>query len=195
VPGVGPQLGPPTGLRCWSKQWQLGVDRITVQQTEAFHWATEIPVRADLRALSRFPYTDYEDTFEVAIAPGRRTAEQWARAVFEGAPAGMRTLLSIGWRLIGLQLAPPRLTGHVLGWRIVKNSPDVVVLQARSIAGLTTRLVLQVDAVGCDSGQSSTELRFATFVRCDGLVGKALWFGVAPLHRLVVSRVLGGAAG
>jgi Protein of unknown function (DUF2867) len=134
--------------------------------------------------MSRFSRTDYADTFEVAITPGR-TAEQWARAVFEGAPAGMRTFLSIGWRLLGVQLAPPRVTGHVLGWRIVKDSPDVVVLQARSMAGLTARLVLQADAAA---------LRFATFVRCDRLVGKALWFGVAPLHRLVVSRLLGDAA-
>ncbi|HEY2579630.1 MAG TPA: DUF2867 domain-containing protein [Streptosporangiaceae bacterium] len=169
-----------------------------MRQTEASHpqqaspdgtrpriWAAEVPVRADLRALSRFPHTDYADTFEIAVAPGRRTAEQWARAVFEGAPAGMRMLLTGGWRLLGVQLAPPRVAGYVQGWRIVKNSPDAVVLQARSIAGLTARLVLQADA---------PVLRFATFVRCDGLIGRAIWFGVAPLHRLIVSRLLGDAA-
>lgn len=160
-----------------------------MHQTEASPtqrlWATEIPVRADLRALSRFQHTDYADTFEITIAPGRRTAEQWARAVFEGAPAGMRMLLTGGWRLLGIQLAPPRVAGHVQGWRIVKNSPDVVVLQARSPAGLTARLVLQADA---------PVLRFGTFVRCDGLIGRAAWFGFAPIHRLIMSRLLGDAA-
>jgi hypothetical protein len=147
-------------------------------------WATEIPVRADLRALSRFPHTDYADCFEIAIAPGQRTAEQWARVVFERAPAGLRMFVTFGWRVLGIQLAPPRVAGHVQGWRIVKNSPDAVVLQARSLAGLTARLVLRVD---------ESVLRFGTFVRCDGLFGRAVWFGVAPLHRLVVSRLLGDA--
>lgn len=160
-----------------------------MQQTEASltqrRWATEIPVRADLRALSRFPHTDYADTFEIAVTPVRRTAEQWARAVFEGAPARLRMFVTFGWRVLGVQLAPPRVAGHVQGWRIVKNSPGAVVLQARSLAGLTARLVLQTDG---------SMLRFATFVRCDGLFGRAVWFGVAPLHRLIVSRLLGDAA-
>lgn len=154
-------------------------------RTRPRRWATEIPVRADLRALSRFPHSDYADTFEIAVDSGRRTAEQWARAVFEGAPAGTRMLLTGGWRLLGVQLAPPRVARHVQGWRIVKNSPDAVVLQARSITGLTARLVLQAD---------QSMLRFGTFVRCDGLIGRAVWFGVAPLHRLIMSRLLGDAA-
>lgn len=166
----------------------MAADRITVQQTEPSRterrWATEIPVRADLRALSRFPHADYADTFEIAVTQGRRTAEQWARAVFEGAPARMRVVVSFCWRVLGVQLAPAKVAGHVQGWRIVKNSTDVVVLQARSPAGLTARLVLQADA---------SVLRFATFVRCDGLIGRAAWFGVAPVHRLIVSRLLGEA--
>jgi hypothetical protein len=116
--------------------------------------------------------------------PGR-TAEQWARTVFEGATVAMQRLLILWWRLLGFQLGPRQSAEHVLGWRIVKNSPDVIVLQARSLAGFTGRLVL---------APGSSRLVYGTFVRCDGLAAKALCLFVAPLHRLLVSRVLGDAA-
>jgi Protein of unknown function (DUF2867) len=154
------------------------------RRTQPRRWAAEIPVPGDLRALSRFPHTDYADAFEVGVNASARTPEEWSRAVFEDAAKGMRVFLTIGWRLLGVQLAPAHTPGHVLGWRIVKQAPDFVVLQARSAAGASVRLVLQAD---------SARLRFATFVRCDGLIGRMLWFGVAPLHRVVVSRLLGEA--
>ena len=145
-------------------------------------WAREIPVRDDLRAISRFPATDYADNFEIKVSAVARTPEQWARAVFEGAPAPMRLFLVGGWRALGVRLGPQRSARHVLGWRIVKNSPDVIVLQARSVVGVTVRLVLRV---GIPS------LYFATFVRSDGLLGRAVWYAIAPIHRLVISRLLG----
>jgi hypothetical protein len=148
-------------------------------------WAEEIPVRGDLRAASRFPAADYADNFEITVPAAERTAEQWARAVFEEAAPHVQRMLVSGWRVIGLQLGPQRSAQHVLGWRIVKNSPGVIVLQARSLAGFTVRLVLQ-------PGDSC--VRFGTFVRCDGLAARAVCFGVAPIHRLVISRLLGDIA-
>ena len=140
-------------------------------------------MRDDLRAVSRFPAADYADNFEIPVSARGRTAEQWARLVFEGAT--MRRLLILWWRLLGFQLGPRRSAQHVLGWRIVKNTPDVIVLQARSLAGFTGRLVL---------APGGSRLVYGTFVRCDGLLAKALYYGMAPFHRLLVSRVLGDAA-
>lgn len=147
-------------------------------------WATEIPVREDVRALSRFPHIDYADTFEAGTGGVARSAEQWARAMFEGAPVGTRTFLVRTWPLFGVRLGPLRTAEHVLGWRIVKNTPDFVVLQLRSAAGVTIRLVVQA---GRDS------VLAGTFVRCEGLPSRVLWFAVAPIHRLVMSRLLGEA--
>ncbi|HEY1916638.1 MAG TPA: DUF2867 domain-containing protein [Streptosporangiaceae bacterium] len=148
-------------------------------------WADEIPVRADLRAASRFPAADYADNFEVPVAEPGRTAEQWARVVFEDATTAVQRLLIVWWRLLGFQLGPRQSGQHVLGWRIVRNSPDVIVLQSRSLAGFTGRLVL---------APRGTRLVYGTFVRCDGLLAKIVCLGVAPIHRLLVSRVLGDAA-
>jgi hypothetical protein len=147
-------------------------------------WATEIPVREDVRALSRFPATDYADNFEAGTDGAARTAEQWARAMLEGAPVGMRTFLVRTWPLFGVRLGPLHTGGYVLGWRIVKSTPEFVVLQVRSAAGVTIRLVVQAGASRVLAG---------TFVRCEGLPGRVLWFAVAPIHRLVVSRLLGEA--
>jgi Protein of unknown function (DUF2867) len=147
-------------------------------------WATEVPVREDVRALSRFPSADYADNFEAETDGAARTAEQWARAMFEGAPVGMRTFLIRTWPLFGVRLGPLHTGGYVLGWRIVKNTPDSVVLQVRSAAGVTVRLVV---------GAGRDRVVAGTFVRCEGLLSRVLWFAIAPIHRLVVSRLLGEA--
>lgn len=137
-----------------------------------------------MRTLSRFSAADYADTFEAEAGAGTRTAEQWARQMLEGAPVGMRTFLIRTCPLLGVRLGPLHSAGHVLGWRIVKNTPEFVVLQARSGVGVTVRLVIQA---------GSASVRFGTFVRCEGLLARAAWFGIAPIHRLVVSRLLGEA--
>jgi hypothetical protein len=148
-------------------------------------WAEEIPVRADLRAVSRFPAADYADNFEIPVSEPGRTAEQWARVVFEDATTAVQRLLIVWWRLLGFQLGPRQSGQHVLGWRIVRNTPDVIVLQARSLVGFTGRIVL---------APGGSRLVYGTFVRCDGLLAKIVCLGVAPIHRLLVSRVLGDAA-
>jgi hypothetical protein len=147
-------------------------------------WAIEVPVRADVRALARFPAIDYADNFEAETGGAARTAEQWARAILEGAPVGMRTFLVRTWPLFGVRLGPLHTGGYVLGWRIVKNTPEFAVLQVRSAAGITVRLVVRAGAGRVLAG---------TFVRCEGLPGRVLWFAIAPIHRLVISRLLGEA--
>ena len=104
--------------------------------------------------------------------------------MLEGAPVGLRTFLVRTWPLFGVRLGPLHAPGYVLGWRILKSTPDFVVLQARSGAGVTVRLVVQTDGHSVLAG---------TFVRCQGLLARALWFAIAPIHRLVVSRLLGEA--
>jgi hypothetical protein len=148
-------------------------------------WAEEVPVRDDLRQVSRFPAADYADNFEIAVPDSGRTAEQWARVVFEGATTVVQRMLILWWRVLGFQLGPRRSGQHVLGWRIVANSPDVIVLQARSVAGFTGRLVVAT---------RGPRLVYGTFLRCDGLLAKMMCLSVAPLHRLLVSRALGDAA-
>jgi hypothetical protein len=103
------QLVYPAMLRQIGREWrergggaELRAGRTTVPQ---------VPMPTHARTLSSLR-PDYEDCFVVGVGHNReRTAEEWARAVLEGAPLEVRR----GWRLLGLRLGPLRGADRVLG--------------------------------------------------------------------------------
>jgi hypothetical protein len=121
-------------------------------------------------------------TFELAVDDDQSlSAEQWARATWEGAPKIVRWFVTLGWRLIlGLQLAPGRSPTTVLGWRIVDERPDMVTLQARSVL-ITGHNVVIV--------QESTVL-WTTLVRYEQPIARSIWRPVELVHRLVLRYTL-----
>src|SRR5437879_5670662 len=96
--------------------------------------AHRIPVPADIGATDTLPNPDYASAFAQPIAPTPpRSAEAWARAVFEDAPPSMRWFIRTGWRFpLRFQLAAPGTPGHVLGCRIIHNEPAMFVIEQRS---------------------------------------------------------------
>ena len=146
----------------------------------------EIGLPAAARARSAMGRVDYADCFLVAAGlapPG--TAEQWSRAVLEGAPPGTRRTLQLGWGGLGLQLGPERSERYVLGWEIRRNVPDEILLGAASPLGLQGELLFQRLPDG---------LRYATFVRLETPQARALWARVEAGHRQIVPELLRGAA-
>lgn len=129
---------------------------------------------------------DYASTFAVTASQSdARSAEQWIRDTFEGAPRAVRSFVVIGWRyLLGLQLGPPRSPAHVLGWKIVASSPDSIVLEVRS-ALVTACKVLRVE---------SSRVVTTTFVRYERRAGRAVWSALAPVHHRTEPYLLGRAA-
>jgi len=66
----------------------------------------QVAVAPAARTLSTLSQVDYEDAFLVETGLAQeRTAEEWARVVLEGAPAGMRRGLLSGWLALGLRLS------------------------------------------------------------------------------------------
>ena len=133
------------------------------------------------------PYTyDYEDSFRAELAAGDdRSAEQSARAVFEGAPRALRWFLVAGFRFgLGLRLAPRSSPEHILGWEILERTSDSITLQAQSWF-LTSRLVFQTDGL---------HLTQSTRVRYDRAIAALLWPPVAIVHHQIVPRLLRHAA-
>ena len=112
-------------------------------------------------------------------ADGFRTAEEWARAAFDGS-LGAQAL----WRGV-LQLRLGRLDApdRVAGWRIVASRPERLVLEASSWH-LEARLVWESSA---ERAQVRTELRFRN------AAARAQWAALGWVHRGAVPRVLARA--
>jgi hypothetical protein len=121
-------------------------------------------------------------TFELAAGDARSmSAEQWARATWEGAPTIVRGFLTLGWRFtLGLRLARGRSPTHVLGWRMLDDRPDTVTLHARSalINGHNVVIV-----------QESTVL-WTTFVRYEQPIARPIWRLVELVHRITLPYTL-----
>ena len=114
-----------------------------------------------------------------------QSAEYWARAVFEGAPRSLRWFIVTGWIAgLGLRLGPRRSRSYVLGWNIVSNTPEVIVLGVESFM-LTARLVVRV--------RESTVVH-ATFVRYERAPARIIWPIAAIVHRRVIPFLLRYAA-
>ena len=156
------------------------------QQAAAPRMVTQIPVPADVRALSTLDRVDYADAFRVDIgAVLDRSGEQWARATVVDTPLRVRGKLVCGWTALGLRLGPPWSPRHVLGWQVRHSRPDSVLLGARSWVGMPGELLLRPEPRG---------VLFATFVQQDNPVVRALWGRVTPTHQRVVQSLLTHAA-
>ena len=129
---------------------------------------------------------NYTDCFEADRFPGDdRSPEQWARAVFEGAPRSVRLFLLAGFRFsLGLRFGRRPSPEHVLGWAIIERGADSVTVESQSWF-LTSRLMFQVN---------KSSVSQATFVRYDRSIAAILWPLVAILHRQIVPRLVKRAA-
>jgi hypothetical protein len=145
----------------------------------------KVAVPATARRLGTLGRIDYEDAFVVNTGPtGGRTAEGWARAFLEGAPAPVRAGLLSGWSALGLRVGSEG-PGTVLGWEVRRSTPDAVLLGAGSRVGMPAELLFQ---------RRARTLLFATFVRHDNALARAVWPGVVPLHEQVVRQLLARGA-
>jgi hypothetical protein len=147
----------------------------------------QVAVPPAARTLSTLSHVDYDEAFLVETGPAQdQTGEQWARAILEDAPIIMRSALSWGWFALGLQLGSTRSDRFVLGWKVRRSTPDSALLGASSRLGLSAELLFK---------RRQQTLLFATFVQQENHIARAVWAGVAPVHRQVVRYVLEQASG
>ena len=117
-----------------------------------------------------------------------RTPVQWARAVFEGAPAALRRSIAFGWRrVLGLKLGPQPSDDLVLGWVIADGD-----LVAGSIALLAESRFLR--ACNTVIVEPST-VTWVTLVHYSNPPARPLWAMARPIHHLTIRYLLGRAAG
>ena len=148
--------------------------------------ARRIPLPAAVRATGILPDPDYASAFEQPIAPiPPRSAEVWARAVFEDAPPALRWFIRTGWRFpLRFRLAPPGAPGHVLGCRIIHAEPTVLVIEQCSPL-MTAHNVVLVER---------TTIVWATLVRYQSPIARPLWSVSAAIHHRTLPYLLTRAA-
>jgi hypothetical protein len=143
--------------------------------------ARRLPVTPEVLELSTLGRADYADAFAVDVGGARAlTAEEWARAMLEGAPLRTRTTLLSGWTALGLKLAigDPEA---VLGWRVREVTPDLLLVGAGGRLGLSGELLFR---------RVGEELHFSTFVRIAGPAATLAWAGIEHRHDVVVRSLL-----
>ena len=127
---------------------------------------------------------DWQWSYDVE-APTERSAEWWARAVFEDAPTALRWFVLLGWiAVLRLRLGPRTADGYILGWRIESNATDRFVLGVES-AMLSARLVVTTTPVNAIH---------ATLLRYDRRRARWTWPAIAWLHKLIIRYLMNRAA-
>jgi hypothetical protein len=142
----------------------------------------EISLPPTARAHSTLAHVDYEDAFLLDTGPDQgRTAEQWARAMLEGAPASFRRSAPRAWHALGLRHGSTSSDEFVLGWPVRRSTPDVALLGARSRVGMPAELLFE---------RRGDTLLFATLVQHDNPVARAVWAVIGRPHRRIVHDLL-----
>jgi hypothetical protein len=146
----------------------------------------QLAVTAEARALCSLSHIDYEDAFLVEVTAAQQwTAVDWVKAMLEDAPLGVRTKLILGWLALGLKPAMPISRETVLGWHVRTSTPDSVLLGRMSVMGMPGELLFKRERAG---------LLFATFVRQDNRIARAVWAATEPQHVTIVRDLLEHAA-
>ena len=145
---------------------------------------TRVPVPAQVDDTPEARKADYRAAVRIENGASL-TPEQWARGCFEGAPAVLRVLLVLGWRLaFRLRLGERRSATTVLGWFVTDSGPDSTTLSAGSPL-IESQQVFVRDGDG---------LVWVTLVRFHTRAGRFLWRLVAPGHELSMPFLLRHAA-
>lgn len=128
---------------------------------------------------------DYVSAFAIENTHPRWTSEQWARAVWEGAPAIVQVGLRLGWRIfLRLPVAERHLPDHILGWQFTEHGPGELNLESKSpLIGAQNRVLV-------DTG----EVRWVTYVHFNSVLARLVWTVIAPVHHAFIPRALEHAA-
>lgn len=148
--------------------------------------AVKIAVPEAIRARVGPGRIDYQSAFSVITDPvDVRSAEQWARAMYESPPTAERLIVWYGWKTLTARLGPYPSQAHVLGYRIEANERNYIRFSVEWALGLACDLVLYL-------GPGAAVL--ATFVELKRPAARIVWPLAVPVHERIVPRWLSRAA-
>lgn len=127
---------------------------------------------------------DYADSFEVVLEqPDAHPAEQWVRVALEQ-PVLRGVIVNIHRHVLRFRLGPDD-TEHVIGWRIVMSTDDVLQLATGGPVGSGIIVARRTSPTTCSA---------TTFIHFDRPAARRIWSIVGPLHRALAPYLLGRAA-
>lgn len=156
----------------------MSVESQAKRTTSSVVGASKVP--QVVRSLITLEGPDYVDLFSIATPIAMdKSAEEWARAVLEGAPLARRNARRL-WRLMGLRLGPPRSPDHVQGWRIVGRGDHWLRIETASwyMSGQAVCLV--------EEGRVSLSLS----LHYDSPIARAVWAVIEGPHQRAVPVML-----
>ena len=131
----------------------------------------------DIREYSGLDRIDHADQ-AVLRTDLRRSAEDWARAMFGDEPNVSERLI---WQVaLRNRLEPGRSPDTIAGWRIGHREHDRIRLESPSPI-LTGRLIVTTD---------DDLVTLTTCIRWDTRRGTAVLRALLPLHRMIVPRIV-----
>jgi hypothetical protein len=149
---------------------------MSLERVPPVAWQRDVP--EPIRSLGGLADPDYLDLFTATTNEASvKTAEDWARAVLEGAPYYIRLgVFGVAWPLLlGLRLGPGRSPDYIAGWKIADRGDSWLRIEAASWM-MTASLVFKVD---------EAQLSWASFARYDRRVAALVWPAGSIVHRKV----------
>lgn len=129
---------------------------------------------------------DYADSFELRLdRPDSHAAEEWVRAGLEDSPLWVRAVIDVVHGRIARFERGPADREHILGWRIVTSTPDLLHLQ-------TSGPLLRAHIVARRRTPTTSDLTTVLFY--ERRVARLLWTVIGPLHRAIAPLLLRRAA-
>jgi hypothetical protein len=144
--------------------------------------AHQIPVPASILDADTLDDPSYVCAFAIRSPPhNARTAEQWLRNMFEGAPRSWRAFILSGWiGALRLRLGPRPSPDHVTGWQILSNEPTSIVIAVEGPM-LSAHQVVQI---------KEAEVIHVTIVHFARPVARPIWAVAAPIHIRTIPRLM-----
>jgi hypothetical protein len=127
---------------------------------------------------------DYTDAF-CADTTIERSADSWARAVFEGPRPPLPAVLHFLWsRGVSLDLTSRSDRDRILGWRLATTTSDAVVL-ASDAPGMQVRLIALVEP---------GTVSWTTTIEYKTCYGRAIFSILGGFHRAMAKYLLARAS-
>ena len=129
---------------------------------------------------------DYADCFEVRLdRPDTHSAEEWARACLDSAPAAARATIRLAHGgILRFDLRADD-ADHLMGWLVEQADREVLHLK-------TSGPLLGAHIIARRT--SPTTCRMTTFLLYERPAARRLWVFVGPLHRAIAPLLLRRAA-